>query len=269
MKNYCYYIGTLFFCWFTFDTLRAQDITVSPSILNFRVASDQAEIKTISIQNKSKKKVAFRIYLMDWQRDSLGGHIYYNPDTLPQSCAKAISFNPAYLEIDSAKTLKIEVRMEPALLSNNNMMSWGMLFLQSVPDALSSAKIKDKGMQTQINSIVRVGIHIYQTPPEAIIKAVSNIKLVTDSIQKGFVYFQMKNTGQAMLDCKVHLEMTYLSTGEEVKTNDIAFPVFPEGFRKVQLPLPKNLKRGAYSVLAVLDYGKNLPLEAIQKNILL
>jgi len=140
-----------------------------------------------------------------------------------------------------------------------------MLFLESISEAKDPSKLKKMSMR--VGTAIRVGVHIYQTPPGAITKAVSNVRLLADSAQKGFVYLYMKNTGQVRLDCKAHLELTYLSTGEENILKAVTFPVFPDGFRRVRLDLPKDLKPGNYSFLAVLDYGIDVPLEAVQQNI--
>ena len=47
----------------------------------------------------------------------------------------------------------------------------------------------------------------------------------------------------------------------------IEFPIFPRCKRIFPLELPSSLKPGKYSVLAVLDYSDNAPLEAIEKTI--
>lgn len=253
-----------------FKIVHAQSVMVSPATLYFTTAPGSTETKIISIYNRSPKKMAFQLSLADWLRDSVGGHQYYKPDTLQRSCSKITSFNPTYIEIDSGSIGKIEVRMQVPATVSNNSMKWSMLFLQSIPQELrDSSTIFKKQTRASFIPLVRVGIHIYQTPPGAIKKAVEGIKLVTDSAQRGFVYLYFKNTGQVMLDCKAHLELKYLSTGEETITQESIFPVFPDGFRRVQLPLPAGLKSGNYSVLGVLDYGIDVPLEAVQQNITL
>lgn len=271
MKGYIYKLIWLLFFVFYMTTTESQSISVSPSILDFHVPSGSTETKTISIENKSSKKMSFQVYLIDWLRDSIGGHQYYKPDTLPQSCAKMVFFNPTYLEIDSGKTGKIEVRMHPPETASNTTMKWAMLAIESIPDYSEYSKdsVKKKELKSVIVTVIQVGVHIYQTPPAAVAKAVDGVRLIVDSAHKGFVYFYMKNTGQVMLNCKAHLELTSLSTGEEIKTDDVVFPVFPGGFRRVQLNLPKELKHREYSLIAILDYGSDMPLEAVQKNIVL
>lgn len=242
-------------------------ISVGPSIVRFNAAPGKAELKTISIKNNLNKPVAFKLYIRDWLRDSVGGHEYYKADTLSQSCANMVSIEPAsYLKVDSGKIGKIVMRMKPPVTAKNTEMKWAMLFIESLPDE-TLAKDKKKALQMQINTTARIGVHIYQTPPGAVTKAVDQVKLATDSVQKGFVYLYMKNVGQVMLDCKAHLELTHLSTAEETITKEVTFPVFPDGFRKAKLDLPKNIKPGNYSLLAILDYGVDVPLEAVQQNI--
>lgn len=240
---------------------------VGPSIVRFNTAPGKAEIKTIFLKNVSNKSQSFKLYIRDWLRDSVGGHQYYKADTLPQSCASMVSIEPAsYIKVDSGKTDKIIMRMKPSATSSNTEMKWAMLFIESLPDETQD-KGKSKNFKMQINNVARIGVHIYQTPPGAITKAVEGLRLSMDSVQKGFVYLCMKNTGQVMLTCKAHLELTYLPTAEENILKETEFPVFPGGFRKVKLNLPKDIKPGNYSLLAILDYGIDVPLEAVQQNI--
>ncbi len=269
MKTLLFYVSVLWYlCITNANLLYAQTaVTISPSIVRFNTAPGKAETKIISIKNNSKKLLAFKINVQDWIRDSVGKHIYYKADTLSHSCASMLSIEPSsYIQIDSGKTGKIFVRMQPSTTASNIDMKWAMLFIESLPEEIKDKK-KLKRLQMQVNIAVEVGVHIYQTPPGAVTKAVENVRLVTDSIQKGFVYLYMKNVGQVMLDCKAHLELTHLSTAEETITKDVIFPVFPDGSRKAKLDLPKNIKPGSYSLLVILDYGVDVPLEAVQQNV--
>lgn len=254
-------------CIANINTLQAQSVMVGPSIVRFNTGPGKAEIKTIFLKNVSNRSQSFKLYMRDWLRDSVGGHQYYRADTLPQSCASIVSIEPAsYIKVDSGKTGKIIMRMKPSATASNTEMKWAMLFIESLSDETQD-KGKSKKFKMQINNVARIGVHIYQTPPGAITKAVEGIRLSIDSAQKGFVYLYMKNTGQVMLTCKAHLELTYLPTGEESVLKETEFPVFPGGFRKVKLDLPKDIKPGSHSILAVLDYGIDVPLEAVQQNI--
>ena len=256
----CQYIASI-------NAVQAQPVTVGPSIIHFNTAPGQAEIKTVFLKNVSSKPQSFKLYVQDWLRDSVGGHQYYKADTLPQSCASIISIEPAsYIKVDSGKTGKIIIRIKPPTTASNTAMKWAMLFIESLSNE-GEDKEKSKKFKMQINNVARIGVHIYQTPPGAITKAVEGIRLSVDSVQKGFIYLYMKNTGQVMLTCKAHLELTYLPTGEENVLRETEFPVFPDGFRKVKFNLPKDIKPGSYSLLAVLDYGTDVPLEAVQQNI--
>lgn len=77
----------------------------------------------------------------------------------------------------------------------------------------------------------------------------------------------MANTGDVMLNCKAHLELTNVANGKEVKFENIEFPVFPGGKRKVKLTIPADMAQGKYSALAVLDLGEDIALEALEKDI--
>jgi hypothetical protein len=64
---------------------------------------------------------------------------------------------------------------------------------------------------------------------------------------------------------KTHIELTNITSGEEIVSPVAEFPLFPSGKRIVKLDIPKDLKPGKYSLLAIADYGDANPLEAIEK----
>ena len=65
----------------------------------------------------------------------------------------------------------------------------------------------------------------------------------------------------------LHLEITNLTTSEETITETIEFPVIHVCKRIFPLELPSTLKPGKYSILAMLEYSENSPLEAVEKTI--
>ncbi len=245
----------------------AQSVAIQPSILDFRLAQGGRETQVIRITNLSDKKLSFEAYLADWLRDSTGSHQYFRPDTLKRSCAKWVSLDKTFIEVAPNSTQELLVSLQgPAGAAAFNEMKWAMLFLQSASER-DSADRRNSSVSTQVKELLRVGIHIYQTPPLANKPAAKAIALKPVEGEKRTYEFQMRNTGAAMLQCKARLELTNIETGKELKLSNIEFPVFPEGSRKVRFIVPAELPSGKYAALAILDIGEDYPLEAIEKNI--
>lgn len=243
----------------------AQRISLQPSILDFRLGQSATQSQSITITNLSDKKIAFQAYLADWLRDSVGSHRYFRPDTLSRSCASWVRLNKNFLEVEPGKTEELIVQLQaPADPKSLSQMKWAMLFLQSTEEQNADSRT-NRQMQTQIKELLRIGIHIYQTPPALLQHAAQAVSFKAVENEKNTYEFVMKNVGEVMLQSKAHLELTNIETGKEYKLDKTEFPVFPEGIRKVTMTIPQTIPAGKYSALAILDIGEDRPLEAIEK----
>lgn len=258
---------TCLFFYFISISVFAQKIGIQPSILEFHVLPGTTESQVVRISNLSDKKIGFEAYLADWLRDSTGAHQYFKPDTLGRSCASWVKLDKNFIEVGPGESTELLVRLQgpddPKLF---NQMKWAMLFLQSVSEQ-DSANRNNKQFNTQIRELLRVGIHIYQTPAAATSLSAKALTLKAVAGEANAYDFYMENTGAVMLQCKVHMELTNIETGREIKLDRIEFPVFPDSKRKVRLVIPQDVPKGKYSALAILNIGEDVPLEAIEKTI--
>ncbi len=245
----------------------AQKIGIQPSILEYHLSPGTTESQVIRIANLSDKKISFEAYLADWLRDSTGAHEYFKADTLPSSCTKWVTLSKNFIEVEPGKTEELLVKLQgPPDMNAFKKMKWAMLFLQSASEQDSASRI-NKQFNTKVKELLRVGIHIYQTPPSITHAEAKGIALKEVPAEKNAYDFYMANTGEVMLECKVHMELTNVETGKEYKLDRTEFPVFPAANRKVRLTIPGTVPKGKYSALAVLDTGEESALEAIEKAI--
>jgi hypothetical protein len=274
-----------FFAWYTYSYMRhnflflailsfiiqnfatnvsAQNLGVYPTTLDFRLASGQSEAQVINLSNGSGNKVQFRIYLNDWVRDSSGGHIYYEPASIPRSCARWLSIDKNFIELQPGESTQLTVQMlVPSTPEASEDMKWSMLFIETVEENVSR---NDKNAQATVKNLIRVGVHIYQTPPNAMEKSIKVLDLKPNREIANAYDLYCKNTGEVMIECKAHLELA-AANGEQTKLDFIEFPMFPDQVRLVTFELPKNLAVGKYNVLGILDAGEDLSLEAIESTV--
>jgi P pilus assembly chaperone PapD len=244
----------------------AQQFAIQPGTLSFNVEPGKTQTQTLRIANTSAKKIAFQAYLGDWLRDSTGAHAYYRPDTLKRSCASWVTLSKNFVELQPNQVEELLVTItgpnNPELFKQ---MRWAMLFVQTVEEQDVVAG-KPKEMKTQIKESIRAGIHIYQTPPN-LTKAMAQALFLRPSKDKNTYEFGVFNMGDVQLQCKANLSLTNTKTGEEIKLDKVEFPMFPEGKRVIKFTLPEKLEKGTYSALAVLDFGEDQELQAIEKTI--
>lgn len=247
-----------------YNTGFAQNLGVYPTTLDFKLSPGQSEAQVISLSNGSPDKVQFRIYLNDWVRDSSGGHAYFEPATQPRSCARWLSFDKNFIELQPGESTQLTVQMKvPADDETANQMKWSMLFVETIEENVSR---NDENAQATVRNLLRVGVHVYQTPPTASEKAIEVLDLKKNPEILNAYDLVCKNAGDVMIECKAYIELAG-PNGEQEKLDFIEFPMFPGQVRNVTFELPKNLPDGKYNALGVLDAGDDLSLEAIESNI--
>lgn len=246
--------------------LKAQNLGVHPTILEFKLAGGQTESQAIHLSNGQDKKVQFRLYLNDWLRDSLGGHQYFRADTLPQSCSRWISLDKNFVELEPGKATDVTVKLSlPDSATVSDQMKWSMLFIETVEEQNAA---ESKGTSAAVRNLLRIGVHVYQTPPtltEKQIKVLDVAKFPGDTSNVYYVICQ--NTGKVMVDCRSYIELASLADGKKIKLEAGEFPLFPGQKRYVPFEFPRNLAKGKYSALGVLDAGEDVSLEAVEKEI--
>ncbi len=243
----------------------AQNLGVYPTTLDFSLANGQSEAQVINISNGSDKKVQFRLYLNDWIRDIEGGHEYFDPNTRPRSCARWITLNRNFVELEPGKSTQITVKLAvPDSAEATSQMKWAMLFIETVQE---QDNMTNKNAAATVRNLLRIGVHIYQTPPNITEKEVRILDLKpVDSIPNVYQIL-CQNTGEIMLECKAYLELTSLTGGKKTKIEATDFPMFPDQKRLISFTIPKDLPKGKYSALGVVDGGEDLSLEAMESTV--
>ncbi len=243
-----------------------QNLSVNPTIVKFSLNNPgSTETQILNISNNSDETQAVELYFGDWIREESGKHTYFEAGTIPSSCSKWISFPFNYVELEPGESMEVPVTLTaPEKREDLEKMKWSMLYVQNAKVNKLNQKVRE-GMNTQINEIVRMGIHIYQIPSKLSLKSAKVLNLTVNPDILNSYNLQFENDGEVMVKAVSFLELTNISTGEEFRSQIEETPVFPFSRRTVSLHLPENLPKGEYSMLAVLDYGNPDSLEALEK----
>ena len=240
---------------------------IDPATIDFSLLNNQSSTRPITISNKLNVPKQFSIYLNDWQRDSVGGHIYQSPGSNSRTCANWITLDKTFVELDPGESATINVKMAvPDSAEAVKQMRWAMVFVESIEE--TKAPSKTQGVNTSIQTRYRIGVHVYQTPPTKINKEVRMLRFgpvinTADSVYR----IECQNTGDVQLKCNSFIELSNVADGSKVTLDPVDFPLFPEQKRYVDFILPKNMVKGKYTMTAMVDAGEDVPLEAAQKMI--
>lgn len=247
---------------------RGIGIEVKPVRVDFSLGRGQAAMQPIFVTNKFPYKVIFKARTSDWLRDSTGSHQYLEPGTLDRSCAQWVTFENNNIEVEPGKTKEILVKMKaPQNDSALDKMRWCLVFIETVTENMS-LKPTDSS-RTAMNTTFRVGIHILLNPPNhAANKQLEMLSFKSNPEEKNSYQILCENKGETQLECKGYLELSSLEDGTKTVVGPTMFPIFPEQRRYVNFKLPDTLKKGKYSILAVVDANEDdVPVQASEAEI--
>ncbi|MBV7530143.1 hypothetical protein [Chitinophaga sp. sic0106] len=240
-------------------------LLIRPATIEFRLANGQTSVGKVIITNKLPVKKQFTIYINDFDRDTVGAHIYSPAGSTHHSCAKWVTMDKTFVEVEPGETIEVPVKIAAPLdTAAIGEMKWAMLFFETTQEQV----VEDaKGMKTKVHNRMRVGIHLYQTPPAFTERDVQilDFKLPTDSART--CNLVCENTGKMQIEVNSYLELSNTSTNERTKVDFPQFPMFPGQKRVLSFQIPQTLPKGKYSIIGVVDAGSDIPLAAVQENV--
>lgn len=241
-------------------------LSVNPATVEFTLGAGQTAIAKLQVSNTLKERKSFKIYIQDFYRDSLGRHVYQPAGTFIHSCANWVTLDKPFVDLQPNESVTINIRMTvPDSPGAASEMKWCMLFLETVNEMVAPIA-SDVKRAAAISDQMRMGVHIYQTPP-LMNKEIKMLAFKSVPNEKGHYIIGCQNTGGTQMRVSAYLELSPLDGGEDAKKIKVGpkrFPIFPDQKRYVELELPKDLAKGKYTIVAALDAGSDVPLAASQ-----
>lgn len=232
----------------------AQDFEVSPLKLSFTAEPGESQTKFITLKNHSGKTETFMFKLNDMNIDANGSIQYLESGSLRYSVADWISIAPSFFELGPQEEKQVAVTMQQP--TNEFGSKWGILFVYTAQE--QTAFDADKSVHAGVNVSARIAITVTQTPGsnKNYRATISNLSETTADNQTTRTFSAMvNNLTELITECHVSMIATNLETEEEIVIDPITFQLYPRASRRVQLEFNKPLKKGRYSLAAILDYG--------------
>jgi len=244
----------------------SQEIEVTPGKMMFAANAGSSQTQQVFVKNKGNTEQSFIFNLADWLTDENGEVKYFNPGSTSRSCAEWITVTPGVVTLQPNESARVNVTM---LVPEDDMATkWAMLFVESAKEQ-TGPKAIDKDVQMGLNISARIAVPIYQSPAgNTFFKGTIDglVEVLTEEGDRSFES-EVINIGDKILNCKVYYTIVNLKDAEEMMSDPFEFSLLPESSKKVVYNLDDKLKKGNYSVTAILDYGINDELEGVQLDI--
>lgn len=245
-------------------------ISVSPSTLRFNVKPGSSQTKTIKVSNDTKKAFSFQVNFQDYGagadgRVSIGVSAEYH-----NALSKYLVVSPTLLELKPHETKIISVTVDIPPGDATAIAMWTTLVLDQILERpkLEAPGTNNNALALGISTGIGFGVNIHQNPPNVIVNSVEIQSLRYENGEQkkrgNSLIMKAKNTGDGIGYCLYYIELTNLLTGKQNKLKVKQFGILPGYEKEFGFELPKELEKGKYSALAVLDFGNKDELQTAE-----
>lgn len=249
-------------------SVQAQNVSVSPSRLYYKVNPGGVKTQIIKVSNNSTTKESFSITFGDFSAPGTEGKsTLLASGESSNSLSKYISANPAFFELEPGKSQDVQVALDMPNLPESNKVKWGALKLKLEKGQSRTNDGSKNGVGMGILETFQFVVHVFQTPPNITFKQAEIMSLrevKTDKPAEKTIAMLAKNTGDAILDCAAYIELVNLGTGKKERMKPSAFTILPGGSREVKFVLPATLEKGKYNLTGVVDFGSKDEVQAAE-----
>lgn len=241
-------------------------IAVSPSKIIFDGRPGMTQTREIKIVNDSKKTEKFQVTPMDFSMGRTGRPENMNQTVLKYGLTKKLNISPSYLEVKPGETAKIKVTLNIPDNEEANIAGWALVSIDQVAERppLDTKGKKDAVAMGIIPSYAFV-IYLYHNPPTVIN---NNIEIKNfaykDTLGTKRLKMIAENLGDGIGFCVSYCELTNLKTGKTKKLNVKTFTILPGNQRDFFYELPKELEKGEYNAVGVVDFGSDKEIKAAE-----
>lgn len=250
----------------TDSTNKEGGIAVSPAHVYFNCKPGEKRATTLKVSNNMNKAQKFELKFTDSDMTEKGKSRSSQEKT--NSLADWITFSPTFFEVLPGTAQKVTITLNVPDLPEAYRAKWGMLYVNQVIErkTIDITPGDDKIGMGVVPSF-GFGISIYQNPPNVAVKKVeiqglSNITKITDDHVT--IELRAKNVGDGISFCTTYLEIVNSKTGKKQKLGKKSFTALPGHNRVFTFNLPKELEKGHYTCVGILDFGSKEELEAAE-----
>ncbi|SMO66791.1 hypothetical protein SAMN06265379_104246 [Saccharicrinis carchari] len=244
-------------------TTLAQSVSVSPSRLYFKEAPGSFRTQTIRVSNNGNKAESFQITFNNFTSEGNQGKTQIVEEGNERGCSHWLSATPAFFELEPGTSQEVKIMLQVPNTPEANNVRWAIAAVKLAKEKTGSGSGSEQETGMQIVQTFQFLIHIFQTPPtakhkEANVLSFNRLSQASDSVQ--MLGMEVANVGETILDCAPYLDIVNISTGVSQRIKARGFSILPGGQREIKLHLPKDLPKGKYSILGVIDYGSDSDL---------
>jgi hypothetical protein len=230
-------------------------LSVSPSTLHFNLEPGTSKSMEVKMKNDTKEKYTFQANFSDFVMGTNGKPIGQKNGANKYGLSQWATITPSYFEIEPGQTQKVVINVNVPAGDESKHAAWTVLMLDEVTKrAPLNVAGSTNTIALGISPSIGFGVYIYQNPTSIALDKIEIEQFAyRDSLSKRQLKMSATNMGDGIGFCTSYVEITNLATGKQEKLKGQKFTILPGFNREFSYEIPKDLEKGKYSAVGVVD----------------
>ena len=244
---------------------RSTGVSVSPAHFHFNQKQGETKSYNITVNNSTSTPKQFKVNIYDFNMNNKGKSSFLPAGKGKYSLSKWVTLSPTFIELKPFEKKEVKVTVSVPTNDQGRKAAWSILMIEQEAPRNNLLNPTKSGSTVALGVVptFAFGVFAYQNPPNV---AVNRIEFKDFQFKKNkdfsSLYLEVENMGDGIAYCTSYVELTNLDTGKMDRIKVKKFTIIPELVRDFSFALPKNLPKGKYLAVGVLDYESSEEIQA-------
>jgi len=177
--------------------------------------------------------------------------------------SKWVTISPTFVELKPNEVRKVDVTVSIPGGASGAKAAWSILMVeqQAARERLDPQNKTDNTVALGIIPTFTFGVFLYQNPPNV---ALTNVEFTDFFFENKNISIVAENKGDGISYCTSYVDLTNLKTGTQERLTVKKFTILPGSLRDFKFELSKDLPKGDYLAVGVLDFENSEEIQAAQ-----
>lgn len=240
-------------------------VSVSPAHFHLEMKQGETKSYSITVNNDTSKPKSFNLKMYDFNMNGKGKSSFIPSGQGEYSLSKWTSISPTFVELKPHEKKKVDFTVAVPNTAEGRKAAWSIVMIEQ-QEARKNLATNNKSENTVALGVIPTfafGVFVYQNPPNVDSNEVEFIDFqFDDSKETKEILIEAQNTGDGIAYCTSYIDVTNLDTGDQQRLTVKKFTILPGLIRDFIFTIPKELPKGEYIAVGVLDFENSEEIQA-------
>jgi len=179
--------------------------------------------------------------------------------------SKWLNITPTFIQLKPYEKKKVNYSVAIPYTEQGKKAAWSIIMIeqQEARTKLDPTNKSDNTVALGVIPTYAFGVFVYQNPPNVDNNNVEFVDFkLTNENDATTIIIEAENKGDGIAYCTAYIDLTNINTGDQQRLTVKKFTIIPGLIRDFAFPIPKQIPKGDYIAVGVLDFENSEEIQA-------